>query len=141
MVPNSFPKSCQFALTPTVCESSECSVLMYTRCHLLFFFLIIIYLFIWLCWVLVVASRIFSCGMHTLSCSEYVSAILLRLCPTLCDPMGRLLCPWDSPGKNTGVGCHALLQGIFLTQGSNPHLLYLLHWQVGSLPLVPPENP
>ena len=31
----------------------------------------------------------------------------------------RLLCPWDSPGKNTGVGCHALLQGIFLTQESN----------------------
>ena len=27
----------------------------------------------------------------------------------------RLLCPWDSPGKNTGVGCHSLLQGIFLT--------------------------
>ena len=38
-----------------------------------------------------------------------------------------LLCPWDSPGKNTGVGCHALLQGIFLTQGSNPHFLRLLH--------------
>ena len=34
----------------------------------------------------------------------------------------RLLCPWDSPDKNTGVGCHALLQGIFLTQGSNPCL-------------------
>ena len=34
----------------------------------------------------------------------------------------RLFCPWDSPGKNTGVGCHALLQGIFLTQGSNPGL-------------------
>ena len=34
----------------------------------------------------------------------------------------RLLCPWDSPGKNTGGGCHFLLQGIFLTQGSNPHL-------------------
>ena len=31
-----------------------------------------------------------------------------------------LLCPWDSPGKNTGMGCHALLQRIFLTQGSNP---------------------
>ena len=43
-----------------------------------------------------------------------------------------------SPGKNTGVGCHALLQGIFLTQGSNPYLLCFLHWQVGSLPLVPP---
>ena len=35
----------------------------------------------------------------------------------------RLLCPWDSPGKNTGVGCHSLLQGIFPTQGSNPGLL------------------
>ena len=40
----------------------------------------------------------------------------------------------DFPGKNTGVACHALLQGIFLTQGSNPrllHLLHLLHWQAG----------
>ena len=35
----------------------------------------------------------------------------------------RLLCPWDSPGKNTTVGCHFLLQGIFPTQGSNPGLL------------------
>ena len=34
----------------------------------------------------------------------------------------RLFCPWDSPGKNTGVGCHALLEGIFLTQGLNPGL-------------------
>ena len=42
----------------------------------------------------------------------------------------------DFPGKNTGVGCHALLQGIFLTQGSNPHLLCLLHGQVDSLPQV-----
>ena len=33
-----------------------------------------------------------------------------------------LLCPWDSPGKNTGVGCHFLLQGIFLTQRLNPGL-------------------
>ena len=32
----------------------------------------------------------------------------------------RFLCPWDSPGKNNRVGCHALLQGVFLTQGSNP---------------------
>ena len=38
-------------------------------------------------------------------------------------------------GKNGMVGCHFLLQGIFLTQGSNPHLLCLLHWQVNSLPL------
>ena len=40
--------------------------------------------------------------------------------------------------KNTRVSCHALLQGIFLTQRLNPHLLCLLHWQVVSLPLVPP---
>ena len=38
----------------------------------------------------------------------------------------RLLCPWNSPGKNTGVGCHFFLQGIFPTPGSNPHLLWLL---------------
>ena len=45
-----------------------------------------------------------------------------------------LLCPWDSPGKNTGVGCRVLLQGTFPTQGLNLNLFCLLHWQVGSLP-------
>ena len=34
----------------------------------------------------------------------------------------RLVCPWDSPGNNTGVGCHFLLQGIFPTQGLNRHV-------------------
>ena len=101
----------------------------------------------------------------------------------------RLPCPWDSPGKNTGVGCHFLLQcmkvkresevaqscptlcdpiacsppgssvhgilqarilewvampsssGAFPTQESNPHLLCILHCQVGSLPLAPPGKP
>ena len=44
-------------------------------------------------------------------------------CPTLCDPMDtRLLLPWDFPGKKTAMGCHFLLQGIFLTQGLNPGL-------------------
>ena len=47
----------------------------------------------------------------------------------------------DSPGKNTGVSCHALLQGIFLTQLSNRHLFRLFHWQAGSLPLAPPGKP
>ena len=42
---------------------------------------------------------------------------------------------------NTEVGCHALFQGIFLIQGSSQHLLYLLHWQAGSLPLAPPGKP
>ena len=46
-----------------------------------------------------------------------------------------------SPGKNTGVGCHALLQGIFSTQRSKPHPSCLLHWQAGSLPLVLPGKP
>src|SRR5574337_44455 len=49
-----------------------------------------------------------------------------QLCPTLCNPMdyspARFLCPWDFSGKNTGVGCHFLFQGIFPTQRSNPHL-------------------
>ena len=36
----------------------------------------------------------------------------------------RILCPWNSPGKNTGMGCHALLQGIFLTQGLKPGILH-----------------
>ena len=74
-----------------------------------------------------------------------VGAKSLQSCLTLCDPM---YCSppvssvhEDSPGKNTLVGCHALFQGIFLTQGSNTHLLCLLHWQVGSLPLVPLESP
>ena len=53
----------------------------------------------------------------------------------------RLLCPSDSPGKYTGVGCHALLQGIFSTQGSNPCLLCLLHYQAESLPLAPSGKP
>ena len=53
----------------------------------------------------------------------------------------RLLCPWDSPGKITGVGCHLLLQGIFPTQGLNPHLLHFLHWQADSLPLAPLQTP
>ena len=63
---------------------------------------------------------------------------LLQLCLTLCDPPhSRLLCPWDSLGKNTGVGC--LLPGDLLNQGSNLHLSVLLHWQAASLPLAPPE--
>ena len=51
----------------------------------------------------------------------------VQSCPTL-QPHGlwstRLLCPWDSPGKNTGDGCHALLLGIFPTQEMNLGLLH-----------------
>ena len=44
----------------------------------------------------------------------------------------KFLCIWNFPGKNTGTDCHFLLQGIFPTQESNPHLL---HWQADPLPL------
>ena len=68
----------------------------------------------------------------------------LQSCPTLCDIHGlqpaRLFCPWNFPGKNTGVGFQALLQGTFLMQGSNMRVLDL-HWKVGSLPLAPPGKP
>ena len=94
--------------------------------------------------------------IHGMSSSSYVFLIdvmVLRtcmcaksfqLCPTLWSYglyPARLLCPWDSPGKNTGVGCHALLQGIFLIQESNPCLSCLLHWQSNSLPLALPGKP
>ena len=46
-----------------------------------------------------------------------------------------LLCPEDFPGKNTGVGCHFLLQGIFWTQTLKPGLLHFLHWQADFIPL------
>ena len=48
----------------------------------------------------------------------------------------RILCPRDFPGKNTGVGCHFLLQGILLTQDLNLNLLHLLHEQ----PDAPPRH-
>ena len=55
-----------------------------------------------------------------------------------CSVMSDSFCQWYSPGKNTGVGCHALLQGIFLTQGLNPGLPAL---STDSLPFELPENP
>ena len=51
-----------------------------------------------------------------------------------------LPCPWDSPSKNTGVGCWTLLQGMFLNLLNLP-LLHLLHWQAGSLSLALPGRP
>ena len=94
----------------------------------------------------------------TISCSgeplvqNHLAHLIVQLCPTLCDPMncrppGSSI-HGDSPGKNTGVGCHALLQRIFPNQRSNPGLphykqiLYRLSHQepkntgVGSLSLL-----
>ena len=86
-------------------------------------------------------------SVHICACSLFfVYSDLRRRYPLCCavlscsvvlDPVtpwtapARLLCPWHSPGKNTGVGCHALLQGILPAQGSDPGLLYcsqVLYW-------------
>ena len=71
-----------------------------------------------------------------------ITCLVAQSCLILCNPMDYSLpassVHRDSPGKNTEVGCHFLFQGIFPTQGSNQHLLCLLHWQVGSLPQESP---
>ena len=69
-------------------------------------------------------------------------SLVTKSCLLFCDPHGlqptRLLCPWDFSGKNTGVGCHFLPQGIFLTQGLNSLLLpwwqVLSHWVTWEAP-------
>ena len=92
-----------------------------------------------------------SLGLHTVHGISHVSVSRFPLlkghrvcvhtqsCLTLFDPMACSL-PGSavygiSQARILGVSCHFLLQGIFPTQGPNPHLLCLLHWQVGSLPL------
>ena len=67
--------------------------------------------------------------VYVCACAYVRASSLSRL--TLCDPVdcsppGSSV-HGDSPGKNTGVGCHTFLQGIFQTQGSNPGLLYCRH--------------
>ena len=102
---------------------------------------------------IVISRNLFSLATSLVLCVCLVASDSLQLHglqPT------RLLCPWNLPGKNTGAGCDFLLQGIFLTQGSNPRLLHAMHWlllllsrfshvithrQTGSLPLTPPQKP
>jgi hypothetical protein len=74
---------------------------------------------------------------HTLSC------MCASVASVVSNPMDcvacRILYPWDSPGKNTGVVCQALLQGSFWIQGLNPSVFHLLHWRIRSLPLGSPH--
>ena len=92
-----------------------------------------------LCRVNVLQVSLLSKLHHLRVCTRLVPSVLSdskRPCgrqPT------RLLCPWESPGEKTGVAGRA--RGIFLTQGSNPHLFHLLHWQVSSLPLAFRSSP
>ena len=71
-----------------------------------------------------------------MSCINYHWCLVAKFSLTLLQLHGlqltRLLCPWDFRGKNTGMGCRFLLQGIFPTQWSNSCLLY---WQADSLPV------
>ena len=96
------------------------------------------------------AGRFFVLAIREAKILKCMQAKSLQLCLTLTQSQTtyglyptRLLCPWDSPpmgyppGKNSGVSGHFLLQQIFLTQEWNP---YLLHWQAGSLPLVPSSS-
>ena len=95
-------------------------------------------------------SRLFPSGGHNIGASAPASALPVNtqdwnqcmcivgsnsLRPHGLWPTG-LLCPWDSPNKNNGVGCYFLIQGIFSTQGSNLSLRCLLHCR-HSLPLEP----
>ena len=74
--------------------------------------------------------------MDVCICTQSFSHVWLSVTPwtAAC----QSLCAWDFSGKDTGVGCHFLLQGIFLTHGLNS---CLLHWQVDSLPLSHLGNP
>ena len=70
--------------------------------------------------------------MHSCSCEcvqSFVSDSFLTLWTVAC----LTPCPWDFPDNHAGVGCHALLQGIFPTQGLNSWLLCFLHWREISL--------
>ena len=90
-------------------------------------------------------QEIFS--FHLILPEECAYVLGPQSCPTL-QSRGlkptELLCPWDFPGKSTGVDCHCLLR-IFLTQELNSCLLRLLHWQADSLLLrhlgTPPKEP
>ena len=78
-------------------------------------------------------SNLCVCTICVLSCSVVSNSLWPHgLWPA------RLLCPWDFPGKNGAVDCHFLFQGIFLTQGLNPHLL---RWQRDALPLSQQGSP
>ena len=78
---------------------------------------------------------------RTWFCNACVHVKSLQSCLTLCNPRPvarQASLSMDSPGKDTGVCCYPLLQGIFPTHGSNLPFLCLLHWQVGFLPPAPP---
>ena len=81
--------------------------------------------------------------LHVLPCPMLCCCLVAKLYPILLWPHGlqsaRLICPWDFPGKNTGVGSHLLLQGILPTQGLNESLFPMSAW--GFFTTEPPGKP
>ena len=70
-------------------------------------------------------STVFMC-LRLEATAKVFEMLASQSCPLFVTPWkpARLLCPWNSPGRNTGVGCRSLLQGIFLTQGLNTGLMH-----------------
>ena len=89
------------------------------------------------------SSRKAFCGPISLSLACVVLSCFscVRLFATLCTAAHQAPLSRDSPGKNTGVGCHGLLQGIFSTWGSNPHLFKSPELAGGLFCTVPPGKP
>ena len=84
------------------------------------------------------------CGSSVCMCMcvcTLAQSCLILCSPMDCSPPAPLSMGFPRQEYWSGVGCHFLLQRIFLTQESNPCLLSLLHWQVDSLPLTPPGKP
>ena len=95
-------------------------MLLFFICQIMLFFLIYVYIFSWRSWM-VFPQLFFSRSIFFLHVLRYVCSDA-QLYLTLCDPMDCSLpgssVHGDSPGKNSGVGCHFLLPGLFLTYGS-----------------------
>ena len=72
---------------------------------------------------------------HLVLCAQMLSRVQLSVTPWTVTYQVPLSMEFFRQGNNTGMCCHFLLQGIFLTKGKNSSLLRLLHWQVDSLPL------
>ena len=84
-------------------------------------------------------AAIFTIAKTCVMCVSHFS--LVQLCATLWTVAHQASVSMRFSGRNTGVGCHAHLRGIFPTQGSSQHLLHFLHWQAGSLPVTPGGKP
>ena len=100
-----------------------------------YFCLVVILWFKYLNAFYVSLSKVFI-NHHVFSCVSHVRLFAIPWTIVCQAPLS-----WDFPLQDTGVSCHALLLGIFPTQGSNPCLLRLPHWQAGSLPAEPPGKP